>query len=315
MPDDAANASLSLGTWPIEVLGSTETGGVGWRTQENGNKAWEPLPGVGVILSDAGEIRVQSAHADGDGVCDLGDHGALLPDGRFQISGRVGPVMKVEGVRVSMVRVEESISALEDIARCRTLLIPGLPERLAAVATLTPVGLEKLAEAGSFRFSRTLRNALSGELSPAERPKSWRFVEHLPMNSHGKVTLETLQSLFIDGVANGDTLPLTEIEAHETEASVGLHLSDSMPWFEGHFPGQPILPGIAQVHMAMQAAQQIWDWQPEGSNLMKLKFKRVARPGDHLSLHLRRDIGKALLWFRFERDGTETASGRIGGRG
>jgi len=78
LPLAAASASsISLGTWPVEVLGSTETGGVGWRTQQDRNAVWQPLPEVAVSLSAAGELQVRSPHADGPGMCTLGDLGAM----------------------------------------------------------------------------------------------------------------------------------------------------------------------------------------------------------------------------------------------
>lgn len=317
LPHVAASASFrALGTWPVEVLGSTESGGVGWRTQQDGNALWQPLPEVDVSLSAAGELQVRSPHADGDAMCILGDHGVLADDGRFMLQGRIGPVVKIEGVRVSTVRVEETIAALTEVASCRTLMVPGSGhDRLAAVVVLTDPGLERLALEGPFRLGRTLRHALAGQLSAAERPRLWRFVGSLPMNTQGKVTMEALLGLFDRPSPRGDELPLTGIAVTGDEATARLRLAGDMLWFDGHFPGQPILPGIAQVHVAMRAAQQIWQWQPDGANLMKLKFKRVVRPDEEVTLHLHRDMAKGFLRFRFECEGIETSSGRIGGRG
>lgn len=314
----AENAGGQLGAWPVEVLGSTETGGVGWRTQQGGSLNWRPLPEVGVTLSAAGEIQVRSPHADGDGVSTLGDLGDLLDDGCFRIRGRVGPVVKVEGVRVSLVRVEEKLTALGAVSSCRAVLTPaeqGCPARLGAVVQLTPQGRRLLADLGPFRLGRQLRSELAGDLSVGERPKSWRFVDDLPMNDQGKTTMAALTQLFEKAEPDaGDTI-LQDVDASDSEATARFRLDAGLKWFDGHFPGHPILPGIAQVHLAAAFAEQIWDWRPDGSNLMKLKFKRIVRPDAELSVHLRRDVEKGLLWFRMEWDGVVTSSGRIGGRG
>ncbi|MGB0926322.1 MAG: AMP-binding protein [Pikeienuella sp.] len=311
----AADAGAHLGTWPIEVLGSTETGGVAWRMQEGANTAWCPLPGVDITLSEDDEIQVRSPHADGDGLCTLGDRGEVLPDGRFETRGRVGPVVKVEGVRVSLVRVENAISTLGEVAACRTLMIGSSNSRLGAVVALSEAGKARLAADGAFRLGRHLRKSLADALAPAERPKLWQFVDELPMNDQGKTTIDALQSLFQTPSTQNESYPLSDIAQSDTEISAKLVLADDLKWFDGHFPDQPILPGIAQVHMATEIAEQLWGWRPEGANLMKLKFKRVVRPGALLDIHLKRDTDKGHLWFRFEWAGVVTSSGRIGGTG
>lgn len=314
LPKEAAQkAAQRLGVWPVEVLGSTETGGVGWRTQAADNTAWRPLPEVSVTLSGTGELQVRSPHADGDGACTLGDTGELLDDGRFETRGRTGPVVKVEGVRVSLTRVESALTALDEVAACRTLMIPGAPDRLAAVVALSERGRTQHEAEGAFRMGRHLRQALSGDLAAAERPKAWRFVDGLPMNDQGKTTMEALTHLFAAPVPGA--YPLMDLVQSETDATASLRLPNDLKWFRGHFPNMPILPGIAQVHMATEIAEQIWNWRPVGANLMKLKFKRVVSPGATLSVSLKRDVDEGLLWFRFEMADVVTSSGRIGGEG
>lgn len=59
------------------------------------------------------------------------------------------------------------------------------------------------------------------------------------------------------------------------------------PWFSGHFPGEPILPGIALIHMAEQAILQHADTRGERVQLYALKrirFVQPVRPGETLSL-------------------------------
>lgn len=312
----ATDAHHHLGVWPIEVLGSTETGGVGWRTQEAGNAAWHPLPEVQITLSDEGALQVASRHADGDDICTLGDLGEVTADGRFRTLGRIGPVVKIEGVRVSLVRVEQMIVTLPEVAACRTLTDRN--GRLAAVVELTANGRAELVKDGAFRMGRALRTALGEHLSAAERPKAWRFVDAMPMNDQGKTTMAALEAMFDAQTRdpNDDTtLAFTDLNVTETEAEMRFLLDPELRWFKGHFPDLPILPGIAQVHMATQLAEQVWGWRPDGSNLMKLKFKQVVRPNATIHAQLRRDVDEGHLWFSFECNGVVTSSGRIGGRG
>ena len=55
------------------------------------------------------------------------------------------------------------------------------------------------------------------------------------------------------------------------------------PWFSGHFPGEPILPGIALVHIVKQAINQ--EALKKGEQLQfhalkRVRFTQPVRPGD-----------------------------------
>lgn len=63
------------------------------------------------------------------------------------------------------------------------------------------------------------------------------------------------------------------------------------PWFSGHFPGEPILPGIAQLHMALEALRNA---VPEGFRLIgvrRVRFKQVIRPEEFLTVLVKPESG------------------------
>ncbi len=72
------------------------------------------------------------------------------------------------------------------------------------------------------------------------------------------------------------------------------------PWFLGHFPGEPILPGIALVHLVKQAIHQ--EAQKKGEqlemhDLKRVRFTQPVRPGDKLSLNISaEDAGEERLF-------------------
>ena len=72
------------------------------------------------------------------------------------------------------------------------------------------------------------------------------------------------------------------------------------PWFSGHFPGQPILPGIALVYMAEQAIIQ--DALAKGEQvqlhtLKRVRFTQPVRPGETLSLNIvSKEAGEDILF-------------------
>jgi 3-hydroxymyristoyl/3-hydroxydecanoyl-(acyl carrier protein) dehydratase len=86
-----------------------------------------------------------------------------------------------------------------------------------------------------------------------------------------------------------------------------------MAWFKGHFPEQPVLPGIVQVHLAALWASHLWGWKPLDSNLSQLKFRQILRPMDTVRLLLTRDIAKQRLAFAYKLGDTVASQGMIGG--
>ena len=49
-------------------------------------------------------------------------------------------------------------------------------------------------------------------------------------------------------------------------------------WFQGHFPGDPLLPGIAQLHLVMETIRSSLNADIRLVGLKRVRFKRVIRP-------------------------------------
>lgn len=58
------------------------------------------------------------------------------------------------------------------------------------------------------------------------------------------------------------------------------------PAFAGHFPGQPILPGVLLLSRVMSLAQTHLGGRPQGCGLRNVKFVAAVAPGDRLRLDL-----------------------------
>ena len=96
------------------------------------------------------------------------------------------------------------------------------------------------------------------------------------------------------------------------------------PFFDGHFPGLPIMPGVLIIEAMAQAAGilgfKTLDKKPsDGSIYMfvgadKMRFKKPVVPGDQLTLKAAVVSSRSGLWkfdCRAEVDGKMVAAGQI----
>jgi acyl-coenzyme A synthetase/AMP-(fatty) acid ligase len=181
----AAECTTIFGRPPVEIFGSTETGAFAWRSGSEPSP-WRPLPGVEVSCSDAGLLRVRSPGVAGAGWCELADKIAPTADGCFRFEGRADRIVKVEGKRVSLQRLEQDLLALPWVDGAVVMPVAADRPILGAVVALSPSGEAELARLGKFRFERALRRALAPTQEAAALPRRWRFVARLPIDGMGK---------------------------------------------------------------------------------------------------------------------------------
>ena len=74
------------------------------------------------------------------------------------------------------------------------------------------------------------------------------------------------------------------------------------PHFQGHFPDNPIMPGVLIVESMAQASGILISQELKESQLCVLaaitdvRFKGIVRPGDELQVHCNMKFGKMGVW-------------------
>ena len=73
------------------------------------------------------------------------------------------------------------------------------------------------------------------------------------------------------------------------DLTASCQLSPDSNWFLGHFPGKPILPGIAQLAMVKEMIEKVEcpsknDSENNGVRFSRIKFKKMITPGERLSI-------------------------------
>lgn len=198
LPTAAAAAfRRQLGRAPTEIYGSTETGGIAWRRQEE-DAAWTLLPEV-EARADGGALCLRSPFLPDENWLTLEDAAEFLPDGRFLLKGRLDRVIKIEEKRLSLPDMEERLRAHPWVADAGLVALParaGRRQSLGAAIALSAPGRERLAAGGRRELARTLREHLATWFEPVLLPRRWRFPPALPVNERGKLTVEALAALF-----------------------------------------------------------------------------------------------------------------------
>ena len=84
----------------------------------------------------------------------------------------------------------------------------------------------------------------------------------------------------------------------QTKLTAVKQVTINEPFFQGHFPGHPVMPGVLQVEAMAQAASLLLLRQPEHTGKMGyfmsadgIKFRKPVLPGDTLFIHV--EITKA----------------------
>jgi len=197
LPESAAAEAMDVfGCAPTEIYGSTEAGVIGWRVGVTGPVLWRPFPDVEVGTGAEGVLLLRSRHASQNGWNEQADRIALMGDGLFRLDGRVDRIVKIEGKRVSLERVERALLALPWIQEAAVVSLGGDKLYLGVVAKLSPAGGDEIEQFGKFRFERKLRRELAQVEDPAVLPRRWRFVKEMPVDGLGKRRNADLQALF-----------------------------------------------------------------------------------------------------------------------
>jgi 3-hydroxymyristoyl/3-hydroxydecanoyl-(acyl carrier protein) dehydratase len=310
LPASAALATERLlGMTPIEVLGSSETGGVATRRQRAGADAvWTAFPGIAVRVEN-GRLAVRSAYLPNDDWFITADLAELASDGTFRLGARADRIAKIEGKRVSLEGIERALAGSPWVSGARVIALNAPREQLAAVVVLSDEGAAALARDGKAALTHAFRALLADGTERVAIPRRWRFVEELPMDSQGKTTTAALAALFTDPL---QVLPEASLTSRTSaDAQLELRIASELAYFEGHFHGAPVLPGVAQIQWAIHFARAQFGVGDGFTRLEAIKFQRPIRPGTVVRLSLQWRAELASLAFVYESDTGRHSSGRI----
>ncbi len=112
---------------------------------------------------------------------------------------------------------------------------------------------------------------------------------------------------------------LPEVRVHASGAArfeTELLVAENLLWFSGHFPGQPLLPGLGMLAFVLHTLRLgLGAEDLRLTRILKLRFKGLVHPGDRLAIVVELKSGDPLrtnveLQARFQ---IRSNAGEIGG--
>lgn len=295
----------------IEVLGSSETGGIAWRDQATAD--WQPLPDVAfrIIANDALEVR--TPHAWRPEWMTTGDTAQPAGDGGFVLGPRLDRLIKLEEKRISLDAVETALRALPEVHDAHVLpLWRETRQEIAAVIVPSAGGREQHDAMGKAAFSLQLRATLRDHVEPLALPRRWRILDTLPMNSQGKLDQAAMAALFIAAPVGAPTLPeVLRVQTSGDALLIAARVPLTLHYLEGHFPQFPIVAGVAQIAWVEHFARAHLGLQGHFYKMEQLKFRQLLRPLTEFNLHIEYQRDKSRLVFRLANAEHTYSSGRL----
>ncbi len=302
----AAMLARHLGLATTEILGSTETGGIAWRVSagEGPAERWRPLPGVEVTAdADGRMLLARSAFlpplASLPHLCD--DRIELAEDGTFAHLGRVDDVVKVGGKRLSLGDLRRRMLELAGVEDVGVLAEPAADGRGVIVRAAVVAPTREVSD---------LRAALLDHFDPTVLPRRIVRVERLPREATGKLPRAALAELL-------SSSPALDLERGALQrpaadrAVLGARIPHNLRDLEGHFPRDPVLPGVSQLtRLVLPGARAAWPELGALQEIQRLKFRARVGPGDELELHLLRAAPKRVR-FEVRKGGKACTSGAL----
>jgi acyl-coenzyme A synthetase/AMP-(fatty) acid ligase len=309
-----------------EVFGSTESGGVAFRVQENGRvdagveDLWTPMPGVR-IRGDGDLLYVQSPFASYSETSDewlaMGDSVHITDKGSFQLLGRSDCIVKVEERRFSPVEMEEQLCSHPYVNEASVQIVAsdrgqmGTRDIVCAMIIPSSEGWDYYSRSSRQSFLSIIREPLSKRFEGVLLPKRWRVCQAMPLNSQGKRVLSEIKQVFEEPIPTADGPETLSIDFRRSELRLELRASSGLRELSGHFPGFPIVPGYLLIDWAVDAFRRFFLVDADVRRFEALKFRRMLMPNQRFVMELSYASGDTRFSFVYRDSEGVLCSGRV----
>ena len=300
---EAQRSLICLAALPNEIYGSSETGVIASRMQHHEEMFWQLFPDMSIYQQEGCDHQFLLKSPLLVNAELLNDKIQFIDSTRFYLNGRNDRIVKIGEKRISLTYIEELLMMQPEILQIKAIPLEQKHRTvLACVVILSQSGYNMLQQLGHFALSQFFRQYLKNKLPWVAVPKKWRFKENFPTNAQGKCSYLALKQLFDKAEKPMNILLPQEISVivHDHQAELELYVLPELFWFKGHFPTQPILPGVAQLKWVMHYSKQLFNVELDLESIDVIKFQIPVLPKDTLILHLEWHQALSKLVFSYK---------------
>ncbi len=292
----------------IEVYGSSETGGIAWR-QSVDNAAWTLFDKMTITISKGHIAHLVSPYLLPLGAFELDDIIEPINQNQFILLGRKDRIVKIEEKRLSLDELEQSLNTSLWVTQSHTLVLKGTRDKIAAVTVLSDLAIEQLQLQGRSQLIKQIRQHLLNRFESVVLPRKWLFIQALPYTAQGKINQQLLTELLS---LDSNRFPqIVQCDFQDNHVELQLKVLAKIVYFTGHFPEQPILPGVTQIAWAEQFGKLFFAIKQPFLRMEVIKFKKIIRPGDTISMTLNWKAESSKLYFEINSETDSHSSGRM----
>ncbi len=181
------NFTKKFNTNIIQVFGSTETGGISYKT--NDEELWTPFESVEIKTNEKNELKVKSPFVakilyenefkDINQTMQTFDY-IEKKDEKFKLIGRSSKILKVAGKRYSTIQIENILEDIKEIKKALVFVNSNSKDALKGEI------LDITLESDKHFTTREIEKILKSKLSNLNFPILLKYVDKIPTSSVGK---------------------------------------------------------------------------------------------------------------------------------
>ncbi len=306
-PDITEKIHQLSGQSVVEIYGSSETGGIAWRESIN-DPRWTLFNEMSLIESE-NKFLLNSPYLPPSPTCFLDDKIEIHDDGLLSLMGRMDRIVKVEEKRLSLNELEQALCQIDWVAEAHCQLWVSARDWILAGLVLTDKGKDYLQLQGRASLIKAIRKQLMLRFDTVVLPRKWLLMNSLPLTPQGKINHPLIsQSLALD---NKKFPQIQFFQQEEQSVELSIRIQPELVYFDGHFPEQPILAGVAQLAWVEKYGQLFFGIEKPFLRMEVIKFKKIIQPKDIITVKMTWNTETGKLYFDFSSESAAHSSGRL----
>lgn len=90
-----------------------------------------------------------------------------------------------------------------------------------------------------------------------------------------------------------------------------MRMPEELTYFEGHFPGAPLLPAVSQIRFVLLAIERALAQPVRGRGIGRTKFTAMIHPGARIGFRIQIDEKRGEASFLLSEGRKDVSSGRL----